>query len=149
MSKFHPAIKTRNMASHTVDNTDKYFEEVISDIIDGSSIRQAIKGKFSAYAFYELLKDSQKAERYARATQIRADFMFDQIDEIADHTEEDHTPFTGGNVVQRDKLKIDAIKWKLAKMQPKKYGDKIDVTSDGAAIAAPVIKIGYKTSEEE
>jgi len=27
--------------------------------------------------------------------------------------------------------------------------DKTDVTSDGAAIAAPVIKIGYKTSEEE
>ena len=31
--------------------------------------------------------------------------------------------------VQRDRLKVDTRKWLLAKMHPKKYGDKIDMTS--------------------
>jgi hypothetical protein len=35
------------------------------------------------------------------------------------------------NVIQRNKLQIDARKWMLGKMQPKKYGDKLDVTTDG------------------
>jgi DNA-directed RNA polymerase specialized sigma24 family protein len=65
-----------------------------------------------------------KAKRYARACEIRADVIFEDIIDIADHTAEDHTPFTGANVVQRDKLKIDARKWIVAKLHPKKYADR-------------------------
>lgn len=42
-----------------------------------------------------------------------------------------------------------AIKFWLTNRKSKEWRDKTDVTSDGAAIAAPVIKIGYKTSEED
>jgi hypothetical protein len=68
--------------------------------------------------------DEIKAKRYARACEIRADVIFEDIIDIADHTAEDHTPFTGANVVQRDKLKIDARKWIVAKLHPKKYADR-------------------------
>jgi hypothetical protein len=60
--------------------------------------------------------------------------MADEILEISDHREEDHTPFTGMNVVQRDRLRIDTRKWLLSKLEPKKYGDKVDVTSGNEPI---------------
>lgn len=76
------------------------------------------------------LGDEDKKEfldKYARAREAQADYVFEQIRIIADHADEDHTPFTGGNVVQRDKLRVDARKWIASKLAPKKYGDKIEV----------------------
>jgi hypothetical protein len=75
--------------------------------------------------------DEDKAKRYVRACEIRADVIFEDIIDIADHSNEDHTPFTGANVVQRDRLKIDARKWIVAKLHPKKYSDRVyqDITT--------------------
>jgi hypothetical protein len=68
---------------------------------------------------------------YTRAREHQADVLADEIIEISDHTEEDHTAFTGMNVVQRDKLRIEARKWAAAKLKPRKYGDKIDLAHTG------------------
>lgn len=68
--------------------------------------------------------------QYARAREEQADFLAEEIIDISNHTEEDHTPFTGGNVVQRDRLRIDARKWVASKLKPKKYGDKLDLNGD-------------------
>lgn len=72
---------------------------------------------------------------YARAKEDQADFLAEEILEIADHTDEDHTPFTGSNVVNRDRLRVDTRKFIMAKVKPKVWGDKIDVTTDGEKIA--------------
>lgn len=69
--------------------------------------------------------------QYARAREQQADFLAEEILEISDHTEEDHTAFTGSNVVQRDKLRVDARKWIASKLKPKKYGDKLDLNHEG------------------
>ena len=47
---------------------------------------------------------------------------------------EDGKVVTNHNVIQRDRLRVDARKWALSKMNPKKYGDKVDVTSGGEKI---------------
>lgn len=75
-------------------------------------------------------EDKDYAERYARAKEMQADFLAEEIIEISEHREEDHTAFTGSNVVQRDRLRIDARKWVAAKLKPQKYGDRVqqDVT---------------------
>jgi hypothetical protein len=86
----------------------------------------------STATFYQWLEaDEDKAKRYVRACEIRADVIFEDIIDIADHSDEDHTPFTGANVVQRDRLKIDARKWIVAKLHPKKYSDRVyqDITT--------------------
>lgn len=90
-------------------------------------------------------KDGFSAQ-YARAKEEQADNLVEEILEISDHTEEDHTPFTGGNVVQRDKLRVDARKWVASKLKPKKYGDKLDLTSDGEKLKTEptIIKWGDK-----
>lgn len=71
--------------------------------------------------------------RYARACEDRADRMFEEIIDICEEGERNilDDPATRNAQTQRDKLRIDARKWVLSKMQPKKYGDKLDVTSDG------------------
>lgn len=44
-------------------------------------------------------------------------------------------------VVQRDRMRLDARKWLTSKIAPKLYGEKLDVTSDGRAIVAAVVAL--------
>lgn len=86
-------------------------------------------------------------QSYARAKEQQADFISDEIVQIADSVMEntERTEFMGGDGsytsattkdnVQRSRLMIDARKWQASKLAPKKYGDKIDVTTDGEKLA--------------
>ena len=86
----------------------------------------------STQTFYKWIdEDVDKSKRYARATSQRAEFMFEEILDISDKS----TPEN----VQVDKLRVDSRKWMLAKMQPTKYGDKIDITTKDQAIIPPTI----------
>lgn len=101
---------------------------------------------------YRWLSDPAKykyfTEQYARAKELQADFLADEIIEISDEKVigsktihkiggkngdviENHT---GLDQVERSKLKVEARKWTAAKLRPKKYGNKIDVTTDGKEI---------------
>lgn len=113
-----------------VTKAEHNFNLVIEQISDnGLSLRQACESVgMHRRDFHNYVNDNKEAsDRYARAREDRTDLLFDKMFDIANHTEEDHTPFTGANVVNRDRLRIDAYKWALSKMDPKKYGDKLDV----------------------
>ena len=83
-------------------------------------------------------------QQYVRARELQAECIFDEMAEIADDGTNDWMASNApdcegykinGEHVQRSKLRIDARKWMLAKMAPRKYGDKqqIDhVSSDGS-----------------
>lgn len=123
-------------ANKGIEKLKELFDEIIVEITEnGSSIVAAVKGRMSTQTFYELLKDEERSKRYARACEMRADKMAEEMLEIADCTEEDTLTDDKGRVmgnnaaVNRDRLRVDARKWLLAKMAPKKYGDKIDMTS--------------------
>jgi hypothetical protein len=110
------------------------FNDILSEIEQGNSLISILRRKEfpSTATFYQWLEaDEDKAKRYVRACEIRADVIFEDIIDIADHSDEDHTPYTGANVVQRDRLKIDARKWIVAKLHPKKYSDRVyqDITT--------------------
>ncbi len=91
---------------------------------------------------------------YARAKDQQADFMADEINEIADNASNDIIVTENGIApnhisVARDRLRIDARKWVAAKLKPKKYGDKVDVTSDGQSIApVNVIAVSVQSAKE-
>jgi hypothetical protein len=117
---------------------NKLFNEIIILIsIDGKSLRDAIKGKMSSATFYELIKDKNKSKLYARACEERADLMADEILEISDNIGGDLIKLSDGRevvdnaVINRDRLRVDTRKWLLAKLQPKKYGDKIETEHSG------------------
>ena len=87
-------------------------------------------------------------ERYALAREAQADRLFDEMLGIADDATNDwmvRNAEKGGPLalnsehIQRSKLRLDTRKWMAARLAPKKYGDKMDVTSGGEKLAgAPV-----------
>jgi hypothetical protein len=117
------------------NDLERIFSEVIELIsIKGKSLKDALKEKMSSQTFYELLADEAKSKRYARACEERADLIADEVFEIADNKtlDENGMIVKDDNIkVQRDRLRVDSRKWLLAKLHPKKYGDKIDVEHSG------------------
>ena len=65
--------------------------------------------------FRWLTSNVQFREQYEIAIQQRAAVLFEEMLDIAD---------AGSSDVQRDRLRVDTRKWALAKMAPKKYGDR-------------------------
>lgn len=95
--------------------------------------------------FYKWIEDNKGfREQYARACEERADAIFEEILDITDNNALDVTVDeeggyrVQGEVVRRSRLKVDARKWMLSKMNPKKYGDKLDLTSKGKKLNSPM-----------
>ena len=94
-----------------------------------------------------LSEDIELSTQYAHACKSRAENIFDEIIEIADENDADVSIVGGearidGNTVQRSRLKIDARKWALSKMNPKKYGDKIEATIEGGDKPVNIVNLG-------
>lgn len=80
-------------------------------------------------------------KQYAHAREAQADFLGGQILDIADDGSNDLMTIEKGDssyemenkeVTNRSKLRVDARKWLMSKLAPKKYGDKIEVSGDAA-----------------
>lgn len=92
------------------------------------------------------LKDHKEfSEQYARAREIQADLLATEILEIADDSSNDTLVTDKGREYEnkewtnRSRLRVDSRKWLASKLAPKKYGDKLDVTSDGEKLQQTVI----------
>jgi hypothetical protein len=135
------------------------FNYVCLEIEKGRALRNVLKDDKmpSTSTFYQWLDNNEdKAKQYARATQVRADIIFDDILSIADENEKDTYINENGievvnsDVIQRSRLRIDARKWVLSKLNPKKYGDKTDITSGGEKINTPQeVKITIVKNEDD
>lgn len=80
-------------------------------------------------------------KQYARAREAQADAIFDEILDIADDGSNDYMGEDekyNGDAVQRSRLRVDARKWMAGKLQPKKYGDKLDLEHSGTIHVAKV-----------
>jgi hypothetical protein len=125
------------------------FNHVIKSIESGLSLRAAlIQTKVSRTIFESVLNTSEdKKAQYARARDERADRIFEEILEIADESNKD-TLITDNGItinsefVQRSRLRIDARKWYLSKMLPKKFGDKVENTIVGDNEKPIIINLG-------
>ena len=71
------------------------------------------------------------AEQYAKARQLQAQLLADELFDIADDTSKDWivkpdgTETPNGEVVGRSRLRLDTRKWYLSKVLPKIYGEKV------------------------
>lgn len=80
-------------------------------------------------------------KQYTRAKELQADYLAEEIIEIADDSSNDILGFDDfGNAIQnkefvnRSRLRVDARKWVASKLKPKRYGNSVDVTSKGETI---------------
>lgn len=113
---------------------------MISD--EGYSLRKALRiNKMGNDTFFNWVDASEEnRERYARACTQRADAIFEEMFDIADDNRGDtKTIFDrNGNEIEiedkewtsRVKLRLDVRKWAVSKLNPKKYGERIEVAGD-------------------
>jgi len=125
-------------------------DRVCEQIAQGKSMRTVCSGDdmpAMATLFRWLRTHEEFREQYARATEERTEAMAEDILDIADDGSNDLMTIQKGKieyeienkeVTNRSRLRVDTRKWLMAKMKPKKYGDKLDLTSDGKALPAPI-----------
>ena len=113
--------------------TDELGLDICKRIAEGESLRKVADDDLmpNRSTIHDwILTNESFSNQYEKAVNVRTDNMADDLNEIADNTEGE---------VQRDRLRLDTRKWYLSKIMPKKYGDKVDVTSGGEKIKGNTI----------
>lgn len=120
-----------------------YLPEVAADICsllaDGESLRKVCERPGmpnKSTVFRWLAAHEEFRDQYAKATETRADAIFEGMFDIADDVKEEAA------AVAKARLRIDTRKWALARMNPKKYGEKVSQeidhkSSDGTMTPKP------------
>lgn len=90
-----------------------------------------IEGINPSSIFQWLLDYPDFSNKYARARELQAELLADEIIDIADDSTNDTILTDNGEMpnnewIARSKLRVDARKWKASKLAPKKYGDKLE-----------------------
>jgi len=143
-------FETKTMA-YSQEEINDSFNLILKDIeVFGYSLRKSLSTGLkmpSTSTFYEWLEnDEEKAKRYARACKIREEIKYEEILEIADNDDGMYIDEFGNRRIdngfnQKKRLQIDARKWQLSKENPKKYGEKLDMTSGGDKIQPTELKV--------
>jgi len=132
--------------AYTKAQIDKIFNEIINLIEQGDSLRSILLSLNmpSSRTFYKWIDESDdKVKRYARSCYLRSEILFDEIIDISDDNKRDRRTLKDGQevvdheVIARSRLRVDTRKWILSKMNPEKYGDKVDVTTKGDKVNRP------------
>ncbi len=80
-------------------------------------------------------------EQYMRAKESSAEADQEKLEDIGDEAiqaAQDVDKMRAGAVVAAYKLKADVIKWAMSKKKPKKYGEKLDLTTGGEKLPTPI-----------
>ena len=128
------------------------FDAICDRIANGESLRSICEDSDmpNKETVRRWLRDGEDLRaQYARAREIQADTLFDEMLDIADDARNDWMEKRGeddagwvanGEHIQRSRLRIDARKWMAGKLRPKVYGDKLDLSStDGSMTPQPTI----------
>ena len=117
------------------EDKKKALEHIISEICLGKSLRSTIeadsKNLPAVKTFLDWISENEEMRnQYANAMNVRAELKFESIEQ--DYSEPPQRDAETGKIdpgwVSLQRLKIDAKKWELSKLMPKKYGDKQETT---------------------
>jgi len=143
---------------YTDADVEKVFDSIIREIEYGLSVREILRREEtpSQRTFFKWLNlDDEKVIRYNQAMKLRAHNLFEEILEIADKQDKDMYIDRDGNeridhnVVNRSKLQVDARKWVVGRMDPTKYGDKMDFTTNQKDLNIPILTIDPLSQVED
>ncbi len=133
-------------AGRPSDYTQELADHICERLALGESMRSIARDD-SMPAMSTLFKwlrlHKEFAEQYARAKEESADALFEELLDIADDGRNDYMERLddegnsvgyqfNGEHVQRSKLRVDARKWALSKLKPKKYGDRLETHHSGS-----------------
>ena len=115
-------IKSTAKFEAKVDWRTPEFAEILLDAIAGGmTIKEVCESNDLPKTTVLRWISTEYLDQYARALRVRADMQAEEIIEIADKT------YTTNEELTAAKMRIDARKWLMSKMSPKKYGDKVEL----------------------
>ena len=109
------------MATTSKERLDE-IAQVLELIMEGSSVRGACEAVGISRSVFQARVDK---EQYAWARRQQADVNFDDLHDVADDVR------LGRLGPQAGKVAADIIKWRLARMRPQVYGDKVALEHSG------------------
>lgn len=130
------------------DYNSEISKKICGELAKGISLRTVCKSSGMpdvSTVFDWIAKHEEFAKQYARAKEESADALFEETIDIADDA---RNVIIGGEDradnarVQVERLRVDTRKWMMSKMKPKKYGDKIDMTTNGKDLPNPIYGSG-------
>lgn len=134
--------------------TQEVADNICARLAEGESLRAICRDDAmpSQTTIFRWLADKlNKAfrEQYAHAREVQAESMFEEMLEIADDGRNDTYQTDDGertnqDVIARSRLRVDARKWALSKMLPKKYGDKVSLTGEGGGPIQTATEVTFK-----
>lgn len=124
---------------------------ILERFADGKSLRAVLReeGMPSVGHFLRwVAEDPDLAEQYARARTMCLDAMAEDIIDLADTarigqksvSKATGLEITEGDMVERSRLQVDARKWLMSKLAPKKYGDKQQIEHSGSVSIAETLR---------
>lgn len=158
MAKKNSGVVNSNEISYSEYTQDvaTSFCELISN---GMSMRSACKepGMPAPKTIYQWLRDNPEFNKqYELAAEERAEAMREDILDIADDGTNDYMErrlrngttkdVLNGEAIQRSKLRVETRQWMMARMKPRKYGEKLDMTTNGKDLPTPILG-GLSTSD--
>ena len=157
--------ETKHPGGRPETYTKELGETICKRIALGESVRKIVKDEDmpSSSMIYRWLLDEDKKEfweQYEKAINARAELMFEELLDIADDGQNDYVEKQLGDSdvsitvpntehIQRSRLRVDTRKWYLSKVMPKKFGEKMDVTSGGKTIKGNAIVFADFTDETD
>lgn len=117
--------------------TDDLVNRILDGIMDGMSVRQICSADDMPHHITVqrwIAGNPEFASKCARAREIQADNIFEDMQEVADSGNPDD--------VQRAKLRVSTMQWRAAKLAPKKYGERVvneNVGADGGPMQFTVV----------
>lgn len=127
-------MATGNKKGRPSDYLPEVADDICALLASGESLlkvckRPGMPDKSTVFRWMAIHEDFR--DKYAKATDARADALFEEMFDIADDVIPDSAE------VAKARLRVDTRKWALARMNPRKYGDKVTneiVGKDGGAI---------------
>lgn len=138
------------------DYTQELADKICEELAQGKSMRTVCHSDempAMSTVFKWLREKEGFSEQYVKAKQEATDAMAEDILDIADDGSNDLMTIQKGKqsyevenkeVTNRSRLRVDTRKWLMSKMKPKKYGDRIDMTTNGKDLPTPIL--GYVQS---
>lgn len=139
--------ETKNKVGRPSDYTQELADRICHELALGHSMRTVCKEEdmpVMSTVFKWLREYKGFSEQYARAKEESTDAMNEDLLDLGDEAvrlAQDVDPKASGAVVQGVKLKADNLKWVMSKMKPKKYGDKVDLTTNGKDLPTPLLNV--------
>lgn len=139
------------MAKYTEEERETILTDINDRISNGESLRKILleKDMIDSKTFYKWIDgdDDRKSDvyvkriqQYTRACARRADAIFEEAISIADTPQEGeitktdkdgNKEVTKADMIAHRRLQVDTRRWAAGKLNPKKYGDKVQTEHSG------------------